>query len=187
MDIEPHLQALCANATIYGASKVSPIPISYVVVDPRVNFKCQVPLCQNYGRSHVCPPFVMASEKFSTVLARYKFAILVQVAQPALEEGADREKLAREQITKLNDAVAKLERDAMYMGYRFAAGLGGGPCPYCEKCNAPDGGDCRHPFKARPSMEALGIDVVQTAENAGMHIDLPPKDTYVWTGMLLLD
>jgi predicted metal-binding protein len=36
-------------------------------------------------------------------------------------------------------------------------------------------------------MEALGIDVIKTAENAGMPIDLPPKDTYVWTGLLLLD
>ena len=186
MNIEEHLQALCANATIYGASKVTPIPTSYVIVDPRVNFKCQVPICQNYGRSHICPPFVMSAEKFSAVLCRYRFAILVQVAQPALETGTDREKLAREQVLKLNDVIAKLERDALYMGYRFAAGLGGGPCPYCEQCNASEGEDCRHPFKARPSMESLGIDVIQTAENAGMPIELPPKDTYVWTGLLLL-
>lgn len=187
MEIEQHLEALCANATKYGASKVTPMPTYNIVVDPRVNFKCQVPICQNYGRSHICPPYVMSAEKFSVVLSKYSHAIIVQVAQPALAEGADREKMAREQVLKLNDLVAKLERDAMYLGYRFAASLGGGPCPYCDECNASEGEDCRHPFKARPSMESLGIDVIQTAINAGMPIELPPKDTYVWTGLLLLD
>jgi predicted metal-binding protein len=36
-------------------------------------------------------------------------------------------------------------------------------------------------------MEALGIDVIKTAESAGMPIDLPPMDSYVWTGLVLLD
>jgi predicted metal-binding protein len=187
MDNGEHLQALCTNATIYGASKVAPMPAYNVIVDPRVNFKCQAPLCQHYGRSHICPPRVMPAETFAKVLTRYSFAILLQVAQPALEAGPDREKMAQEQVRKLNEVVAKLERDAMYLGYRFAAGLGGGPCPLCEECSAVKGEDCRHPFQARPSMESLGIDVIKTAENAGMPIDLPPKDTYVWTGVLLLD
>jgi len=187
MEIEQHLEALCANAMIYGASKIAPIPASFVIVDPRVNLKCQVPICQYYGRSHICPPRTMPAEEFAKVLARYSYAILVQVIQPALEAGADRQKMANEQVLKLNDVIAKLERDAMLMGYRFATGLGGGPCPLCEECSAVRDEPCRHPFKARPSMEAIGIDVIKTAENAGTPIDLPPKDTYVWTGLLLLD
>jgi len=187
MELEEHLQALCANASIYGASKVAPIPTCNIVVDPRVNFKCQVPLCKYYGRSHICPPKVMDAESFAKVLARYRFGILVQVVRPSIPEGDGRERMAHEQVMKLNEAISKLERDAMIMGYRFAAGLGGGPCPLCEECSAIEGEDCRRPFQARPSMEALGIDVIKTAENAGMPIDLPPKDTYVWTGLLLLD
>ncbi len=187
MEIGEHLQALCANATVYGASKVAPVPTHNIVVDPRVNFKCQVPLCKYYGRSHICPPLVMSAEEFSKVLSRYRFGVLVQVSLPALDQDTDREKAAQEQVKKLNGIVAKLERDAFLFGYRFAAGLGGGPCPLCEECSAIEGEDCRFPFQARPSMESLGIDVIKTAENAGMPIDLPPKDTYLWTGLLLLD
>jgi len=187
MEISEHLQALCANASVYGASKVAPIPVESVVVDPRANLKCQVPLCKNYGRSHMCPPRVMGADAFLKVLSRYGSGILVQVVQPALPEGPDREQIAQGQVRKLNDIVAKLERDAFLFGYRFAAGLGGGPCPLCEEYSAIEGKDCRFPFQARPSMEALGIDVIKTAENAGMPIDLPPRDTYVWTGLLLLD
>jgi len=187
MGLEEHLQALCANAAVYGASKVAPVPTELVIVDPRVNFKCQVPLCKHYGRSHICPPRVMDSERFAKVLARYRFAILVQVSQPVLESGIDRERLMREQVRKLDEVVAKLERDAFLFGYRFAAGLGGGPCPHCDECSAIKGEECRSPFQARPSMESLGIDVIKTAENAGMPIELPPKDRYVWTGLVLID
>jgi predicted metal-binding protein len=187
MEIGEHLQALCANATVYGASKVAPVPVHNIVVDPRVNFKCQVPLCKYYGRSHICPPLVMSAEEFAKVLARYRFGILVQISLPAQELGIEKEKAALGQVKKLNEIVAKLERDAFLFGYRFAAGLGSGPCPLCEVCSAVEGEDCRFPFQARPSMEALGIDVIKTAENAGMPIDLPPKDTYLWTGLVLLD
>ena len=187
MVIEEHLQALCANATVYGAGKVTPVPVQNIVIDPRVNFKCRVPLCKNYGRSHICPPLVMSAEEFSKVLARYSYGILVQISLPAQELGPDRERKALDQVKKLNDIIAKLERDAFLFGYRFAAGLGGGPCPLCEECSAIVGEDCRFPFQARPSMEALGIDVIKTAENAGMPIDLPPKETYLWTGLVLID
>ncbi len=129
----------------------------------------------------------MSAEEFSKVLARYRYGILVQISVPATELGEDRDKAVHDQVKKLNEIVAKLERDAFLFGYRFAAGLGGGPCPLCEECSAIEGEDCRFPFQARPSMEALGIDVIKTAESAGMPIDLPPKDTYVWTGLVLLD
>ena len=46
---------------------------------------------------------------------------------------------------------------------------------------------CRHPFEARPSMEAVGIDVVATAEAAGLSVELPAEDHPAWTGLLLID
>ncbi len=49
-----------------------------VIVDPRVNFKCRVPLCENYGRSHITPEGD-GREEFAKVLARYSFAILVKM------------------------------------------------------------------------------------------------------------
>jgi predicted metal-binding protein len=36
-------------------------------------------------------------------------------------------------------------------------------------------------------MEAMGIDVFQTAQNAGLPFEIPPKDRPVWTGLLLVD
>jgi predicted metal-binding protein len=49
------------------------------------------------------------------------------------------------------------------------------------------GGRCAHPFKARPSMEAMGIDVTATTEKAGLEVPSYPIDQSVtWTGLVLL-
>ena len=85
-----------------------------------------------------------------------------------------------------------LEREALSLGYVFAAAFGGGECRLCEACVAADTGTsttapCRRPFQARPSMEAVGIDVLATAAAAGLPIRLPATDDPVWTGLLLLD
>jgi len=78
------------------------------------------------------------------------------------------------------------------LGCAFAAGFGGGECRLCEACVAVQTGTstrepCRQPFRARPSMEAVGVDVLATAAAAGLPIQMPATDDPVWTGLLLLD
>jgi len=83
--------------------------------------------------------------------------------------------------------MSELEREAFKLGYRFAAAFAGGDCVLCPVCEGVDDGVCRHPFEARPSMEAVGIDVVATARAAGLDVELPAVDRAAWTGMLLID
>ena len=45
---------------------------------------------------------------------------------------------------------------------------GAGSCSLCEKCTYPDA-PCRHPKKARRSLEACGIDVVALSKVVGLH------------------
>ena len=97
-------------------------------------------------------------------------------------------KLHRPFKLKLVEIVEAVESAAFKRGMRFAAGLVGGSCVLCERCV----GDkfleaCRHPFRARPPMEAVGIDVVKTAQNAGLPIHLSSPDNVLWTGLILLD
>lgn len=83
--------------------------------------------------------------------------------------------------------MAALETEAFKMGYRFAAAYAGGDCELCAVCVGPGGEPCRHPYLARPSMESVGIDVVATAEAAGLAVELPATDRPCWTGLLLID
>ncbi|MDD1773241.1 MAG: DUF2284 domain-containing protein [Methanomassiliicoccales archaeon] len=203
-DIDEDLKTLCQSAKKYGASKASAMSAEQVVVDPRVRLKCMVPVCVSYGVCLTCPPNVPSPEEFSRILSRYQHAVLVQLPfemdrnfvelvekkAPLAEIRKDREYQAilTNNFRRLVDALGRLEADAQGMGYRFAVALSGGSCRLCEKCVGQGSGEpCRHPFEARPAMEAVGIDVVETARNAGMPFEFPARDNPVLTGLLLVD
>lgn len=202
--LQEDVERLCKRALELGACQARSLSVSKVVVDPRVRLKCSVPVCDGYGRNRMCPPSTISVEEFSESLARYSSAIVVQFDMEWSEEDVKRsfkgkalESLHREdayleRMTKvmreMSGALNALEKEALYMGYRFAAALTGGCCRLCDECVGPDPKErCRHPFQARPSMEAVGIDVVATAQNAGLRIIFPPKGRAVWTGLLLVE
>ncbi len=171
-----------------GASTVTPIPVSHVIIDKRVRLKCQIPRCDSFHKNLMCPPFVMPVEEFRQTLACYKEAILLQteVVIDILNDG----KPGRDVFApagRLHDLVNMGEREAFRAGFRFAAGLIGGCCRLCEACVAMDNSsNCRFPFRARPSMEAMGIDVVATLEQTGLALAFPVRDRVTWTGLILL-
>jgi predicted metal-binding protein len=62
-----------------------------------------------------------------------------------------------------------------YDGYYLAVGFGAGSCKHTlcsqqESCAALEGKKCRFTLRARPSMEAVGIDVYKMAAEAGWEI-----------------
>ncbi len=202
--VEEHLADLCSKAISYGASKATPIPVSLVVMDPRVSLKCQIPRCAHYGRNLMCPPNCVKPEEFAKSLERYKYAILVQAkiitdlasmerrlgasSLVELVKDEDYRRQLRASTRSFEVILNKLERDALMKGHRFALALSGGTCSLCDECAGISPGEpCRHPFEARPSMEAVGIDVILTAQNAGVGVDFPVKDDPVWTGIVLVE
>jgi predicted metal-binding protein len=175
-----------------------------VVVDDRVNLKCRVPLCSGYGHNLMCPPNVMAADATRDVLRKYDDALVVQLDIPLTQDCVDEQfdgktyaeaKSDAAQLDGLRESqyrfahlMTDLERAAFKMGYRYAAAFSGGECVLCDECVGQASGEqCRHPFEARPSMEAVGIDVVATAEAAGLSVELPAEDHPAWTGLLLID
>ena len=89
---------------------------------------------------------------------------------------------------KLLEIVEAVESAAFKEGMRFAAGLVGGSCVLCKRCvDNKILEACRHPFRARPPMEAVGIDVVKTAQKSGLPIHLSSLKNVVWTGLVLLE
>lgn len=198
------VKKLGQRAIELGAFRAKPISASKVVIDPRVRLKCSIPLCDSYGRNRMCPPNIISVEEFVKALSRYRFGILVQFEMEHGEteirnkfKGKSLEALHQDSgyVDKMTEAMrdtslvlGKLEKEALYLGYRFAVALSGGCCRLCDECVGPDpAAKCRHPFQARPSMEAVGIDVVATTEKAGLKIEFPAKDKGIWTGLLLVD
>ena len=89
---------------------------------------------------------------------------------------------------KLHHIINKVEAQASMLGYRFATGFKAGACKLCPECTVKNSkGVCRHPYQSRPSMEAVGIDVFKTAENAGLPFDIVTKNKAVWNGLILIN
>ncbi|MHB1418766.1 MAG: DUF2284 domain-containing protein [Bacillota bacterium] len=173
-----------------GASEAKLIAAREIIVDERVRLKCMVPRCPDYGRNLMCPPALPLVEDFRRILLLYQWALMIQIKGSTSAEGAAPSKeIAYSYAGQLHRLVNSLERKLMGMGFPMAAGLIGGTCRLCEECVGQGSGvQCRHPLQARPSIEAMGINVVATVEAAGLKIAaFPITDEVVWTGLLLLE
>ena len=182
------IQKIISELEQAGATRTLLIKAGDVVVDERVRLKCRVPICDAYGRNLMCPPHVPPVEEFRTTLAKYTDALLIQLTVSLPEDPEGPKKEVFDAAKKLHELVNLGEKTAFEEGFRFATGLIGGCCRLCDECEGvKPGGRCAHPFKARPSMEAMGIDVTATTEKAGMEVPSYPIDRSVtWTGLVLL-
>lgn len=183
-----------------GATAAKVIPTQMVVVDERVRLKCEVPRCAKFNQYLTCPPHVMEVATFARILSHYQWCLLVQVEAEDVDS-ADRSsgridgKVLKENLRrhrpyqlKLLHIIERVEAAAFKRGMRFAAGFTGGECVLCEQCIENKRSDpCRHPFRARPAMEGVGIDVIHTAQNAGLPIHLSSTENVLWTGLVLLE
>lgn len=196
---EKDLKDLVDEARRCGATHAKIILTKDIVVDKRVRLKCAVPVCSSYGRHLMCPPNVMPVDEFKEILSAYKKALILQIeGDYGSSDRSPGERLSKklesgitepdELMKKLHVLVNAMETMAFKRGLHLATGLIGGECLLCTECVPPGSGEaCRRPFEARPSMEAMGIDVVRTCEKVGLRISLSSEEPVRWTGLVLLD
>ena len=145
-----------------GATSVIQIHPSSVVTAAWVRLKCQFG-CGGYDQSYCCPPHTPTPEEMRKVLDAYQRALLFHIETLSLR--------GREKRKKFLQMLIDLEGDAFKDGYYKAFVLLAGPCDVCRQCAKATGDACNDRYRARPSMEACGIDVFQTARNNGFHIE----------------
>ena len=141
-----------------GAAEAKPIHPTSVVTAPWVRLKCQFG-CGGYGKCLTCPPHSPTPDQTRQVLDCYRLAVLLH--NPVQAGGSD--------WTSIDQVVSDLEREAFLAGHYKAFAFGCGPCSLCAECTLDD---CTHPSRARPSMEAAGIDVYATARANGLPIQV---------------
>ena len=136
-----------------------------------VRLKCQFG-CDGYGLCLVCPPFTPTPQQMREVLDAYRRAILLHCTPQA----------------DVKAIVAELEREIFLKGFFKAFGLGAGPCYSCKECNLKEK-QCRHAERARPAMEACGIDVFSTVRKVGFPIEViqTTRQCPNYYGLILVD
>lgn len=156
-----------------------------VLVDDRVRLKCRLNGCGHYNQNLMCPPYQPSLTEVRRLLGRYTFAMLLRLSRPAPADSLA--PVFYQLALQLNDIVVKSEREAFTAGFCYACGLGAGECKVCDKCVLGEGEErCRFPGQARPSMEALGIDVLKTCRLAGLSADFVPGQLTL-VGLLLIN
>ena len=135
-----------------GALKAKVVLPAKVETGHWVRWKCRFG-CGAFGSSLMCPPHSPGPDETRKMLDGYKRAILFE-SPPG----------------RAKKIAVALERKLFLDGYYKAVGLGAGPCELCDSCAFDEG--CRHPYEARPAMEACGIDVFATARGHGFTVEV---------------
>ncbi|MBM4307515.1 MAG: DUF2284 domain-containing protein [Deltaproteobacteria bacterium] len=151
--------SLAIERGIDGARVVEP---SSIATAEWVRLKCQFG-CPGFGQSHCCPPHTPTPELTRMVIDSYRKAILLH---RHITDGSKR----REVTKQFNEKIVRLEVDIFLEGYYKAWSMTSGPCRLCKECDLND--LCKHGMEARPSMEACGVDVFQTARGNGFPIQV---------------
>jgi len=145
-----------------GALEAKIVSTKKVFTADWVRLKCRYG-CPVYGYCLTCPPYSPEPAETRRVLDSYRYAILLRTdrTKPLRKIGRD------------------LERRIFLAGYYKAFAYLCGPCRLCRECPAVDLAhvgappkECLHAERARPAMEAAGIDVFATARAAGMPIEV---------------
>jgi len=203
--LESDLIQLQKLAVRVGAKRAITIHTKRIVIDERVQLKCRYPPCRHYGRNLMCPPFTPSASQFNKCLSRYRRAILVEV-EDRVPQNVERtlssnEKLYADLIKdkrflkrydkwhvkvwrRLHEVVSEIEREAFRRNYYLSLGLGAEHCALCQRCDVEN--PCKNPLRARPSMEAVGIDVHKSVKNAGLTLKWNPYHTIRLYGLLLI-
>ncbi len=156
------LETYCQKALEKGLEGAKVIDPHSVVTAEWVRVKCQFG-CPRFGMSLCCPPFSPTPEVTRRILDSYQKAILLHQQIKTAQK-------RRELTNHFNGVLVDLEVEIFLDGYFKAWSMGSGPCRLCKECDTQS--PCRYGYRARPSMEACGIDVFTTARQSGFPIEV---------------
>ena len=163
-----------------GASSAKVISTRDISIEENLAKLCREPQCESYGLSASCPPHVAGPSGFRKLLKKFDQAVVFKIDVPSeLLLSSDR----REAFRVLHEIAAGLEHLAVEMGYHHSRAYAGGSCKrlFCQDytyCRVTkEGGECRNPNRARPSMSGFGINVSKLMEAAGWTMNRVVQET----------
>lgn len=166
----PDFKDLIELARWLGASDAAIIFARDISAEDDLAKLCLDLPCDSYGLSSSCPPHVAGPAGFRELLKEYEQALVFKIELPTeMLFSSERHEIFR----LLHKIAADVERAAVQRGYRKSKGYAGGSCKkvFCREqrvCRVvSEGGECRNPGQARPSMSGFGINVSKLMQIAG--------------------
>ena len=136
-----------------------------IVVAQWVRLKCTFG-CGEYGRNAACPPNVPSVEECRQFFIEYTTAAAFHF-QATLKDPEDRHEWSKQ----INQGLLELEREVFLGGYYRAFLLFMDSCGLCKKCTGVRE-KCKDPELARPTPEAMAVDVYATVRRYAFPIQV---------------
>lgn len=153
-----------------------------LVPEARIRAYCVENRCGSYNAHHMCPPRVGPLPEVAARLRRFKRGVLLQYSRP-VDVAHDREGVVRAKL-EFHRLILRLERRLRRRGLPHLWAMIGGNCQLCPTCAAVEDQPCRHPEKARTSLEAIGVDVLGLQQKLGLDAAFH-AESITWTGCIL--
>lgn len=136
-----------------------------IVVAEWVRMKCLYG-CREYGRNAACPPNAPPVDACARFFREYKRGVVFHIAKK-VDRPEDRHPWSR----KLSLELLKLEQEIFKAGFVKVFLVFFDSCGICLEC-AGDRTTCKEPKLARPTADALAVDVFRTVRKLGYPIDV---------------
>ena len=136
-----------------------------IAVAEWVRMKCLYG-CDGYGKHACCPPSVPSVEDCRRLFGEYS---TVAVFHFEKRVGVPEER--RAWAAQIYEGLLRLEREVFLSGHEKAFMLPMSSCHICPECLATRS-ECRQPELARPTPEALAVDVFATVRSLGLPIEV---------------
>lgn len=154
------------------------INLNDIVFEERVKMNCFY--CGRYNSNWRCPPKIPDVD-YKKMISEYDNRAFIYVNMPL--NGHDYNKIRTESSVYVHRALLQCEKWLFQHNNSTALAFIGGSCKLCKNGCAP--GKCANPYESRSPVEALGINVVKSAENVGIDISFPAQECMVRIGLLL--
>lgn len=179
---------ILAHAARLGMDSCVQFDPAMLVLQQEIRDLCTQNKCGNFNTHYMCPPHVGSLEEIRDSLSPFRRGILLQHSQP-LDVRNDKEGLIRSKLD-FHVMILQIEDHCRNLTVHEGGDAGcvrgfiGGTCELCRPCRASSAEPCPYPDRARPSLEALAIDVTKLMKDRGLDYEFHP-DRITWTGALL--
>lgn len=149
-----------------------------LIFEERVKMSCFY--CGRYNNNWKCPPRIPLID-YKKMLDEYEHCAMVWLVMPVTPETL--EDVRVESSVTLHKTLLEMEQFIFHENNSTCLSFIGGSCKLCKNGCSKD--RCSNPYKARSPVEAMGVNIIKSAQKYGLTIAFPIKSELVRIGLLL--
>lgn len=156
------------------------INVKEIIFEENVKMQCYY--CSKFNNNWRCPPNIPQNIDYKKMILEFTNAALVYIKMD-LNQNNNFEDVRRDSSLILHKALLEIESYLWSNNIPNSLTFVGGSCKLCK--NGCGKEKCNNPGMARTPLEAIGVNVIKSAEKAGISIAFPPKESLLRVGLLL--